>query len=79
MENITGILPFLIFMAVYSILSIVFAFVRPPSFLNGFFKIPGIFTFLPEKAVIPAGRVFVGLAGIALVVILVVRLTAIPG
>lgn len=79
MEHIMGILPFLIIMGLYSVLSIVFAFVNPPSFLNGFFKVPGVFVFLPDKLVIPVGRVFVGLAGIGLIVFLVIRLSAIPG
>lgn len=79
MENIMGILPFLIVMALYSVLSIVFAFVNPPSFLNSLFKVPGIFVFLPDNLVIPVGRVFVGLAGIGLIVFLVIRLSGIPG
>jgi hypothetical protein len=74
-----GILPFLIIMGLYSVLSIVFAFVNPPSFLNSLFKVPGIFVFLPDRLVIPVGRVFVGLAGMGLIVFLVIRLSAIPG
>lgn len=79
MEHIMGILPFLIIMGLYSVLSIVFAFVHPPSFLNSLFKVPGIFVFLPDRLVIPVGRVFVGLAGIGLIAFLVIRLSAIPG
>ncbi len=79
MGHISGILPFLIVMGAFSVLSILFAFVRPPQFLNSLFKVPSIFAFLPERLVIPVGRVFVGLAGIALIVFLVVRLSAIPG
>lgn len=79
MEHIMGILPFLIIMGLYSVLSIVFAFVNPPSFLNSLFKVPGIFVFLPDRLVIPVGRVFVGLAGMGLIVFLVIRLSAIPG
>jgi len=78
-EHIMGILPFLIIMGLYSVLSIVFAFVNPPSFLNSLFKVPGIFVFLPDRLVIPVGRVFVGLAGMGLIVFLVIRLSAIPG
>jgi len=74
-----GILPFLIIMGLYSVLSIVFAFVNPPSFLNSLFKVPGIFVFMPDRLVIPVGRVFVGLAGMGLIVFLVIRLSAIPG
>ncbi len=79
MENIMGVLPFLIIMGVYSLLSIVFAFVNPPSFLNSIFKVPGIFVFLPDNLVMPVGRVFVGLVGIGLIVFLVIRLSGIPG
>ena len=79
MENIMGVLPFLVVMGVYSVLSIVFAFVNPPSFLNSLFKVPGIFVFLPDNLVMPVGRIFVGLAGIGLIVFLVIRLSGIPG
>jgi len=78
-ENIMGILPFLIIMGLYSVLSMVFAFVQPPAFLNGLFKVPGIFVFLPDNLVIPVGRVFMGLLGIGLIVFLVIRLSGIPG
>ncbi len=78
MQHVMGILPFLIMMGVYSVLSIVFAFVRPPHFLEGIFKVPGIFSFLPDNLVMPVGRIFVGLCGIAVIVILVVQLTSIP-
>jgi len=78
-ENIMGVLPFLIIMGVYSLLSIVFAFVNPPSFLNSIFKVPGIFVFLPDNLVMPVGRVFVGLVGIGLIVFLVIRLSGLPG
>ncbi|MFO7627241.1 MAG: hypothetical protein R6V62_08285 [Candidatus Fermentibacteraceae bacterium] len=79
MENIMGILPFLIIMGLYSVLSIIFAFVKPPSFLNSIFKVPGIFVFLPDNLVLPVGRVFAGLLGIGLIVFLVIRLSSIPG
>lgn len=79
MDNVMGIMPFLIIMGLYSVLSIVFAFVNPPSFLNSLFKVPGIFVFLPDNLVMPVGRVFVGLAGIGLIVFLVIRLSGIPG
>lgn len=79
MENIMGIMPLLIIMGLYSVLSIVFAFVRPPSFLNSLFKVPGIFVFLPDHLAMPVGRVFMGLLGIGFIVFLVVRLSGIPG
>ena len=79
MEHLMGILPFLIIMGLYSVLSIVFAFVNPPSFLDSLFKVPGIFVFLPDSLVMPVGRIFVGLAGIGLIVFLVIRLSGIPG
>ena len=40
---------------------IVFAFVEPPEYLRGFFRVPAIFLILPEKYVMPVGRIFAGL------------------
>lgn len=79
MENTLGILPFLIIMGLYSVLSIALAFVQLSSFLNSIFKVPGMFIFLPDNLVIQVGRVFVGLAGIGLIAFLVTRLSGIPG
>lgn len=79
MNHISGFLPFLILMGAYSVLSILFAFVRPPRFLNSIFRVPSIFVFLPDHLVMPVGRIFVGLAGIGLIVFLVVRLSGLPG
>ena len=55
---------FLVVMGLWSILSIVFAFVAPPQRLEQFFRIPAIFIFLPDRYVVPAGRVFTGLVGL---------------
>lgn len=61
-------------MCLYGALSILFAFIRPPAGLDHFFKVPAVFTFLPEKWVMPAGRVFVGILCIAVSVFLYIRL-----
>ena len=52
---------FLGVMLIYGVAMLVFAFLKPPSFLESFFRVPAIFVFLPKKWVIPAGRVFVAL------------------
>jgi hypothetical protein len=62
-------------MAVYGVFSILFAFVRPPQALDHFFKVPAVFTFLPDRWVMPAGRVFVGLLCIGVCVFLYFRLS----
>lgn len=66
---------FFAIMAVYGALSILFAFVRPPEGVSHFFKVPAVFAFLPEKWVMPAGRVFVGLLCIAVCVFLYIKLS----
>jgi hypothetical protein len=52
------------FIIVYGILCIVFAFLEPPSALRSLFKVPSIFVFLPDRLVMPVGRVFVGLCAL---------------
>jgi hypothetical protein len=48
-------------LGVYGLSMILFAFVKPPVFLEHFFRVPAIFIFLPDKWVLPVGRVFVGI------------------
>jgi hypothetical protein len=61
-------------MCLYGLLSILFAFIRPPAGLDHFFKVPSIFTFLPDHLVMPVGRVFVGLLCIGVMVFLYIKL-----
>jgi hypothetical protein len=42
-------------------LYILFAFVTPPRPLLHFFRVPAIFVFLPDRLVVPVGRVCAGL------------------
>ncbi|MBN1499486.1 MAG: hypothetical protein JW982_05000 [Spirochaetes bacterium] len=68
----SSLLPLFIILGVYSILSIIFAFVTPPKFIDRIFTVPGIFVFLPQKYVMPVGRIFVGVAGLGLIAFLAV-------
>ncbi len=47
--------------ALWGLLNVVFAFVEPPGPLARLFRVPAIFVFLPERWVMPAGRLFVAL------------------
>jgi hypothetical protein len=58
---------FLALMTVYGILSLVFAFVPPPERFRSLFKVPAIFVFLPDRWVMPAGRIALGVGSLALV------------
>jgi hypothetical protein len=60
----------LVFFGIFGLLNFIFAFVEPPRFLSSFFKIPAIFVFLPDRMVVPAGRLFVGLCCFVVVAIL---------
>jgi len=62
-------------LGVYGALSILFAFRRPPQGVEHFFKVPGIFAFLPDRLVMPVGRVFVGLCCFALGIFVFVMLS----
>jgi hypothetical protein len=65
-------------MSVYGLLSCIFAFVEPPRGIAGFFKVPAIFVFLPERYVVPAGRLFMGILCFALVGFFAVKLSGVP-
>ena len=54
-------------LSLYGLLSLVFAFVEPPNAVRGLFKVPGIFVFLPDKMVVPVGRIFVAVSSFVLV------------
>jgi hypothetical protein len=53
-------------LAVYGLLCLVFAVVAPPSSVRSLFPIPSIFVFLPDRYLVPVGRVFVGLTSLGL-------------
>jgi hypothetical protein len=55
---------FVAFVALYGLLSFIFAFVEPPGPLRSSFRVPAIFVFLPDRLVMPAGRVFVGICSL---------------
>ncbi len=62
-------------MAIYAVFCFVFAFVEPPNAIRSFFRVPGIFVFLPDRWVMPAGRIFVGICSLVVVAILIVKLS----
>ena len=66
--------PFLALVTLYSLLSLLFAFVAPPNAVSSFFKVPSVFVFLPEKLVVPAGRIFVGLCGLFFVAYFAIKM-----
>ncbi len=57
---------FIALMGGWSVLSVVFAFVTPPKRIGSLFKVPAIFVFLPDRLVMPVGRIFIGICGLAL-------------
>ena len=52
---------FVAILAVYGLFCLVFAAVQPPAAIRSWFPIPSIFVFLPDRLLVPVGRVFVGL------------------
>ncbi len=64
-------------LAVYGLLSIVFAFIEPPEAISRMFKVPSIFVFLPDRYVMPVGRVFVGICCFVAVGVLYVKLASV--
>jgi hypothetical protein len=53
-------------LSVYGLLCLVFAVVEPPASVRSLFPIPSIFVFLPDRFIVPIGRVFVGLCALGL-------------
>ena len=70
---------FVAFMVVYGILCCVFAFVQPPSALRSWFKVPSLFIFLPDRWVMPVGRLFVGGCCFVVVAALLIKVIGIGG
>jgi len=65
---------FIAVMGTWSFLNFLFVFKEPPASVRHFFRVPALFVFLPEKWVMPAGRLFAGLAGTGLTIFLAYRL-----
>jgi len=63
-------------MGVYGVLCFIFAFLEPPGVLRSMFKVPAIFVFLPDRLVMPAGRIFVGLCALFVAGLMLVRFSA---
>ncbi|HEV8324172.1 MAG TPA: hypothetical protein VG389_21315 [Myxococcota bacterium] len=61
-------------MGLWSVLMLLFAFKEPPERMRHFFRVPAIFVFLPEKWVMPVGRLFAGLLGLGFTGFLASRL-----
>lgn len=55
---------FVAILAVYGLLCLVFAAVEPPRSVRSLFPIPSIFVALPDRLIVPIGRVFVGLCSL---------------
>jgi len=55
---------------------LLFAFVEPPAPIRSWFKVPAIMVFLPERFVVPAGRLFLGVLCLAGAVIFALRMMA---
>lgn len=68
---------FLVITTVYGIFSLIFAFAEPPTYLRSIFTVPRLFIFLPDRLVMPVGRVFVGVASLGLVAFMAVKLLAV--
>jgi hypothetical protein len=64
------------FMALYGLLCFLFAAVEPPSAIQSLFRVPAIFVFLPDRLVVPIGRVFVGICSIGVAVFIATRFIA---
>jgi hypothetical protein len=67
----------LIIMTVYGIASLIFAFVEPPSRLGSLFRVPALFVFLPDRWIVPVGRVFIGLGSLGLVAFVAVKVLSV--
>jgi hypothetical protein len=62
---------FVAILAIYGLLCLVFAAVAPPASLRSLFPIPSIFVFLPDRYIVPVGRVFVGLSSLGVAAVMV--------
>jgi hypothetical protein len=54
-----------VILAVWAVFNLVFAFVRGPSFIDGLCRVSRIFLLLPDDLVLPVGRLFNFVAGVA--------------
>jgi hypothetical protein len=63
----------LVILLVYGVAYIAFAFRQPPEFLSHWFKVPAIFVFLPDRLVMPVGRVCLGVGSLGVAVFIATR------
>ena len=47
-----------VILGLWSVFNLLFAFVPPPRMLSGYFRVSPFFVFLPDRLVMPVGRVF---------------------
>lgn len=64
------------FFIIYGVFCVIFAFKEPPSFLSSAFKIPAIMAFLPDRLVVPVGRIVVALCAFIAAGVMIVRALA---
>jgi len=69
---------FIAILAIYGLLCVVFAFVEPPAAVRSLFPIPSIFVFLPDRLIVPIGRVFVGLCSLGVAAFIAKSFLAAP-
>ena len=65
-------------LSIYGVLCLVFAFVEPPASVRSLFPIPSIFVFLPDRVIVPVGRVFVGVCVLGLAAFIAKQFLAAP-
>lgn len=66
-------LPLSIVLIVFGALYLLFAFIAPPQAVAHFFRIPGLFVFLPERLQAPIGRGVAGTMCIGVAIFLLAR------
>lgn len=49
-----------VLLVVWGLAYLVFAFIEPPGFLSSYFKVPAILVFLPDRWIVPVGRLVLG-------------------
>jgi hypothetical protein len=64
------------FFIVYGVFCVIFAFKDPPDFISSAFKIPAVMVFLPDRLVVPVGRIVVALCAFAAAAFMIVRALA---
>jgi hypothetical protein len=65
-------------LALYGLCCLLFAVVVPPAGVRSLFPIPSIFVFLPERWMVPIGRVFVGLCSLGVAAFIAQQFLSVP-